>query len=377
MGQQGQGAGFALDLATSRSTRPGSRSEPGLLRRALDGGPQVGLGHRRQQVQAALDEPGERRVRRDVAHPVGAHRDHQRRPFGVVDQGGEEAGVGRDRCRPCTASSHWSTTTTASGPAPVTALPARRRGGTRGDDDDPAAVASEGGGHARPARATTCRCRTGRRPRARRRWPAGRRQAAISASRPKNASAIADVVGDQAEVRAGGAGRRLRVGRDQDGSCRRIGLLEGDEVGPGIDAELGAPTRSRARCSVRSASPCRPAWYWASASSAQRRSRSGRLGHPRLRLAEYLACSPGPQERPRGATPRRPDAAPRGGSASIRPELPALEVDQRPSRATTPGPPRGRGRRGPARRASAAPGPAPSAARSDRRRPRRRRTLRR
>ena len=46
--------------------------------------------------------------------------------------------------------------------------------------------------------------------------------------------------------------------------------------GPGPGSTPSSATSTvRAWCKVRSASPWRPAWYWASASSAHRRSRNG------------------------------------------------------------------------------------------------------
>ena len=60
------------------------------MRRPLDGGAQIGFVHRTEQVQAALDQPGELRVRRNVTQPVGAQRHHQRAALGVRDERGEE-----------------------------------------------------------------------------------------------------------------------------------------------------------------------------------------------------------------------------------------------------------------------------------------------
>ena len=69
-----------------------------------------------------------------------------------------------------------------------------------------------------------------------------------------------------------GSGRAISAA--SDGSWRRIAASRATRSGPGSTPSSPAST-VRAWCRVRSASPWRPAWYWARASSAQRRSRSG------------------------------------------------------------------------------------------------------
>ena len=71
MGQQGERCRLALDLAGEEVDETGLEPQPRLGRGALDRQPQVGLGHRSQQVEAALDEPGELRVGGQLTEPVG------------------------------------------------------------------------------------------------------------------------------------------------------------------------------------------------------------------------------------------------------------------------------------------------------------------
>ena len=88
--QQRQGAGLALDLPHQQIDQAGLQQQTGLAGGTLDRGTQVGFAHRAQQVQPGLDEPGEVRVGRQLAEPVGAQRDDQRAAFGVGGEGGEE-----------------------------------------------------------------------------------------------------------------------------------------------------------------------------------------------------------------------------------------------------------------------------------------------
>jgi hypothetical protein len=61
--------------------------QPGGL---LDRGPQVGLGHARQQVQAAFGRAGESGMSRDVGEPVGSERQDEWRHGLVRGQSGQE-----------------------------------------------------------------------------------------------------------------------------------------------------------------------------------------------------------------------------------------------------------------------------------------------
>ena len=88
--QQRERAGFALDLAYQQVDQAGFEQQAGLAGRPLDRGSQVGVAHGAQQVQPALDEPGEVRVRRQLAEAVGPQRDDQRAALGVRGEGGEE-----------------------------------------------------------------------------------------------------------------------------------------------------------------------------------------------------------------------------------------------------------------------------------------------
>ena len=120
------------------------------------------------------------------------------------------------------------------------------------------------------------------------------RQAATSASRPKNASASPtsyDTRPRYGQLRLG-SGRSVAAAND--GSCRRIACSSAMRSGPGSTPSSFAK-RARARCNVRSASPCRPERYWASASSAHRSLPKWRRGHQCVRLAQHLAVAPCPQ----------------------------------------------------------------------------------
>ena len=151
-----------------------------------------------------------------------------------------------------------------------------------------------------------------------------RRHSDTSAVPAEERLGVADVVGHQPHVRA----RRARLGRavsDQRRVLAQDRLLQRHQVGARVDAQLLGQDR-RARCRVRSASPCLPAWYWASASSVHRCSRSGSSATRAWASARTAGTGP-PAPRP-GAAPRRPSAAvpagrPRSGPAPSRRGRPA------------------------------------------------------
>ena len=76
VGHERQCAGSTGDLADEQVDQPGFDQQPGLARRFLDGLAQRLLAHATEQVQAALDQPGEAGVDRHLRHPVGAHGHH-------------------------------------------------------------------------------------------------------------------------------------------------------------------------------------------------------------------------------------------------------------------------------------------------------------
>ncbi len=194
---------------------------------------------------------------------------------------------------------------------------------------DPPAVPLAAQRPHRPARATTCRCPTARRPPAPRRRASRRRHAATSASRPKNPSASTDVVGHQAQVRA--RRRWARAGPSSatsDGSWRRIAASSATSSGPGSRPSSVAST-VRAWCRVRSASPWRPAWYWARASSAHRRSRNGASPTSAWASASTSRCRPARSAASTQQLLGVAAAARRAGAASIRAGVPAVELEQR------------------------------------------------
>ncbi len=89
-------------------------------------------------------------------------------------------------------------------------------------------------------------------------------------------------------------------------SCRRIASSSAASSGPGSIPSCSASTRLTRR-TVRSASVCRPAWYWASASSCHRRSRRGAA----LTMASAVASTS-------RCRPVRSEASTRNSSASRR-----------------------------------------------------------
>ena len=99
----GSAPGVPATSPTRRSTRPGFDQQSGLPRRLLDGLAQRLLAHATQEVEAALDQPGERRVGRHLRQPVGAHRHHDRpgpRPtVARARRGTRSARPRRDRAR--------------------------------------------------------------------------------------------------------------------------------------------------------------------------------------------------------------------------------------------------------------------------------------
>ena len=213
--------------------------------RPLDCCPQLAVVHRPQQVQAALDQPGELRVRGDVAEAVGAHRDHQQGVLGVRDEGSKEPGsLARRSWHSVITSSHWSTTSTGAGPNGR--RPGERIHGVsaRRDHDDPVA-GSRRRVAAIPAR-TSDDFPT----------PDGPITVTTPASvEPSHARrhvrvtteedvGVVDVVMDQTRVRASRAG----IGGHRHRSKRRVvpqdRLLERDQVGTGIESQLGGEHRA-------------------------------------------------------------------------------------------------------------------------------------
>ncbi len=93
VGQQREGARFVLDVLHQQLDQARFEQEPGLVRRSLDGGPQIGLAHGTHQVHARLDQAGEAEVGGQLTQPVGPQRDHQRAPLGVRGQGREQPGL--------------------------------------------------------------------------------------------------------------------------------------------------------------------------------------------------------------------------------------------------------------------------------------------
>ena len=103
MGQQRQRPRLPLDLAHQQVDQTRFEEQPGLARRTLDGGSQGGLVHCRQEVQAALQQPGETLVPGQVTQPVRAHGQHDGSTGGVGGDGGREpvalVGIGAERHR--------------------------------------------------------------------------------------------------------------------------------------------------------------------------------------------------------------------------------------------------------------------------------------
>ena len=69
---------LALDLADQQVDQARLEPQPGATGRTLDRAAQVRLAHRTEQVEAVLEDPGDVRVRRQVAEVVRPQREHQR-----------------------------------------------------------------------------------------------------------------------------------------------------------------------------------------------------------------------------------------------------------------------------------------------------------
>ena len=149
VGKQGQGSGFASHLAHQQVDQARLEPQSCLRRRSLDGQPQIGLGHRPQEVEAALDEACELGMGRQLAQPVGPHREDQRMTLGEVDQGREElAPLRRALCggKGFLALVHDEHRAGTAGHA----AQGRHRVGARRDHVGPQPVAFQRCGHARP-----------------------------------------------------------------------------------------------------------------------------------------------------------------------------------------------------------------------------------
>ena len=188
--QQRQGARLALDVAHQQVDEAGFEPQPGLRGGALDGARRSASSIGAEEVEAPLDEARELGVGGQVAEPVGPQRDdEQRRPrSATATRGGEELATARgeswsqgERLLALVHDEHVG----AAESAPRRACP---RVGPGRDDRDPPAVAFQRGGDPGPDQRGLAASRGPDHDQ-----DAGlvsrRRQAAMSASRPKKASA--------------------------------------------------------------------------------------------------------------------------------------------------------------------------------------------
>ena len=227
---------------------------------------------------------------RDVGEAIGPERQDQRRRCLVLGERAEErvafrgvlaeredflalvdtsVGVGPDRGIAAASAATGCT------PGVITTTRDRRGAGRR---------------RRRRGRARTCRTRTARR----RRGPscrpavAGRRR---PRRRDRRTVGVVDVVRLEALVWAHRARLGSALSTTSDGSWRRIACSKAATSGPGSRPSSRSSTERSWR-SERSDSPCRPAWYCAVASSAQRRSRNGASATSAWALARTLSCRP-------------------------------------------------------------------------------------
>ena len=277
---------LGLDLPHQQLDEARFQQQPNLTSRALDGGPQVAGAHGVQQVQPGLEEAGEGRVSGHIAETVAAQSDDQRGALGMRGQRVEEPRL----CRPVV----------AQGDRLLTLVDdehrwrARRRHrgqrvhrpGTGGDHHDPAAVPLQRGRHPGPHQ---------------RRFAAARRshhrqhadlsqpgQAGVDLSLPtEEAVGVADVVGHQTQVGTGGPGIGQGGGRNEGRVLAQDRLLQGDQVRPGIDTQLGRQDRAGLVQGAQSLTlPADPVLRQREQGPAALAQRS--LGRPGLRLGQHL-----------------------------------------------------------------------------------------
>ena len=307
--EQRQGGRLALDLAQQQVHQPGLDDQPGLAGRSLDRGPEVVLAHRAEQVEAALDEAAERRVRRRgrPSGRPGARRRRRASP-GAPRARDDPVQERRARSRVVAEREDLLALVDDEDRATVRRTPAGQRVervGRPGVMTSTCVTPRGAGVAATPARTSDDfpvpeGPTTARTPVARSRS----RQAAMSRSRPKNASASATSYalspgyGERSDAAAAEAPPAPGPGAGSPARGRR-------PRGRGRCRARWTSIRRRS-CRVRRASPCRPHWYSASASSCQRRSRSGLLAAP----------GPAPGRAPRGGGRRAATASSQCSSAS-------------------------------------------------------------
>ena len=326
VGEQGKGPGFSRDLADQQLDEARLQQQPGLVSRPLDGGAQVGLVHRAEQVQAALDESGERRVGRKVGETVGAHRHHQRASLDVIGQRREESGLlvavlaQRQRLFALVDDQHR---------VAVHGEPRERvdRMGARRHHHDTATRPLQGG---RDPGANERRLARTRRPDDGEH--AGRSQPAHTLRdlevAPEEALGVTDVIGHQTEVRARQAGLGGYRLDHQGRVLAQDRLLHRNQLRPRIQTQLGCQHGScltqRPQRLALAAGQVLGQGHERPAPFAQRR-----LCHPGLGLPEHLPVP--------AALQARIDVGFLGVPAQLvqssglgPPRLPLGEIDQRP-----------------------------------------------
>ncbi len=235
---QREGPRLPLDVADHQVDEPGFEEEGSAAGRALDGGAQLGLLQRAQEVEPALDESGEPGVCRQVPQPVGADGDHERPPFRLPRQGGEErlpfgdVGARGEHLFALVHDEHRRGSWPLHGGEDV-----GRMGAAGRHDDDAPSLPPQRSGEPGPYERGLARPRgahDGQDPVPRQPLQAGG-QLLLAAEVEVG---VADVVREEARPRTGRAGLGHRVGRRQRAVLAQDRLLQGEELRSRIESQL-------------------------------------------------------------------------------------------------------------------------------------------
>ena len=158
-----------------------------------------------------------------------------------------------------------------------------------GDDHHAVPVAHQGRGHSRAhERRLAAARRADHRQHPRRRQPAqALADVGVASEEPVG---VAHLVGDEAGVRADGRRFGAELVRDQRGVLAQDRLFEGDQLGTGVDPQLGG--QHRAGAVQRPQRFALPAGLVLGGREQRPSPLAQRcLGHPHLRLAQHLAVA--------------------------------------------------------------------------------------
>ncbi len=295
MRQQREGTRCVLHVLHQKLDQAGLEQEPGLMGRSLDGRPQIGLAHRTEQIQTGFDQAGKHRVGGQLSQTVGPQRHHQRSPLGVQGQSREEAGllagvVAQGDC--LLALVHDQRRSRARDRHRSECV---HRMGSRRHHHHPATVALERGNDTSPQqRRLAAAGRSHDRQHPDRAQPAqALRYLGVAA---EEGVGVGHVVWHQPQIWAAGAG--LGQGRvsHQRGVLAQDRLLQGDQLGPGVHAQLARQHRAGLMQG--------PQRFALPAGLVLRKSQQGPaplpqggLGHPRVGLGQHVAVAARPQRR--------------------------------------------------------------------------------